>query len=167
MYEYGGLYLDIMSCPRDELDMDVLFSRLEHKSTYVAVWGGDLGFSLLLSKPKTPIMEELYDVARRNMTDHYNKEISSDTHIDYNLVTLTGPVLFHDVVVNKPFSGWGTYLDPREDSPQNEQYLGKWDCDLIDLDKTVWLYKVGFDNHHGKNMDKHWSRQQTKKKLFG
>jgi len=166
IYEYGGLYLDIMNYPREELNIDDLFSKLENKSTYIAVSGTNIGFTLILSKPKTLLIEKLYDLAKNNLINHYKKESNSEAHINYNLVQLTGPLLFHDVVVNKQFYSWDFYLNCREDSPQNQQYFKKWNCDLIDVEKTFWLYKVGFDNHHGKNMDKHWSKQQLKKKLF-
>lgn len=164
MYEYGGLYLDIMNYPRKELNIDDLFSKLDHKSTYVGAWEPcNITFQLILSKPKTLLMEKLYVLAKNNLINHYKEESNSETYVRYNLVSLTGPLLFHDIIVNKPFKGWDVYLNCSENSPQNKKYFGKWDCDLIDLEKTFWLWKVGFDNHHGKNMDKHWSKQQSKK----
>jgi hypothetical protein len=82
------------------------------------------------------------------------------------VVTLTGPILFHDVIVNKQFIDWKTYLKINENAVENKEYFEKWDCELINYDLYFWFYRVDFDNHHGKNMDKHWSKVQQRQKLF-
>ena len=64
-----------------------------------------------MSKPKTLLVEKLYDLAKNNLINHYKKESNSEAHENYNLYTLTGPLLFHDVVVNKQFQGWDFYLN--------------------------------------------------------
>ena len=74
--------------------------------------------------------------------------------------------LFHDIVVQKTFSSWDKYLKLEENSIKNKQYFDKWDCELINRDKYFWCWRVGFNNHHGINMDKHWSKRQLIQNLF-
>jgi mannosyltransferase OCH1-like enzyme len=173
MYQYGGLWLDIMNYPTDSFtDMDVLFSQLEKKTTYVGAsikrnsGVNGIGFQMILSKPKSDLMHELYNLCKKNLCEQYTIECVNNERKTYNLITLTGPILFHDIVVQKTFSSWDKYLTLEENSIKNKQYFDKWDCELIDRDKYFWCWRVGFDNHHGINMDKHWSKRQLIQNLF-
>jgi hypothetical protein len=123
-------------------------------------------FQLILSKPNSSLIFNLYDLCKNNLINQYKEEIINKQKKEYNLVSLTGPLLFHDTIVGKQFIDWNTYLKCEENSVDNKIYFDKWNCDLLDIEKYFWLWRVGFDNHHGKNMDKHWSVLQNKQNLF-
>jgi mannosyltransferase OCH1-like enzyme len=168
MYEYGGLYLDIMCEPKDSFtDIDKLFEKLNIKQVYVGAWAPqNVSLQVILSRQKSNLMFELYNLCKKNLLNQYTEEIINNNKKEYNLVVLCGPLLFHDIIVNKPFVSWNTYLKCEEDSIENKFFFDKWDCELLDIEKYFWLWRVGFDNHHGVNMDKHWSKIQHKQKLF-
>jgi mannosyltransferase OCH1-like enzyme len=168
LYEYGGLYLDIMNYPRENFtNMDELFEKLSKKTVYFGTYAPkNISLAVILSRPKSDLIKELYTRCKRNLIEQYTEEIIHNRYKSYNLGTLTGGILFHDIIVNKPFSEWNVYLKCLENAPENKEYLEKWDCELIDLRKYFLLSYVGIHNHHGKNMDKHWSRLQSKQKLF-
>jgi mannosyltransferase OCH1-like enzyme len=168
MYEYGGLYLDIMNYPKENFkNMNELFEKLQEKTVYIGSWAPkNISFQVILSKPKSKLILELYDLCKKNLMEQYTEEIINKNSKHYNLVLLTGPILFHDIIVNKQFIDWNTYLKCEENAPENKEYFEKWDCDLLDIEKYFWLWRAGFDNHHGKNMDKHWSLVQSKQNLF-
>ncbi len=168
MYEYGGLYLDIMNEPKDDFtDMHLLFEKLDTKTTLIGSWEpANITFQLILSKPKSNLMLCVYQLCKNNLVCQFKKEVVDNEISPYNLVVLTGPILFHELVVNKPFQSWNTYLKCLEYASENYPFFCKWDCELLDVSKYFWLWRVGFDNHHGKNMAKHWSVLQDSQKLF-
>ena len=165
---YGGLYLDIMNYPKDTcIDMDHFFKKLDIKTTYIGSWEPkNISFQVILSRPKSRLIQDLYNLCKQNLITQYNEEVINHREKQYNAVVLTGPLLFHDIVVGRQFIDWDTYLICSEDIQENQKYFNKWDCELIDIEKYFWLWRVGFDNHHGINIDKHWSIVQCKQNLF-
>ena len=142
MYEYGGLYLDIMNYPKENLNMDELFAKLVNKSVYVGYLEPNyISFQVMLCKPKSALIKQLYELCKNNLIEHYEKELVSTSHVKYNLILLTGPILFHDVVVSKKFDKWNTYLKCIENATENLSYFEKWDCELVDCRKTFYLYQ--------------------------
>jgi mannosyltransferase OCH1-like enzyme len=168
LYEYGGLYLDIMNYPRSIFtNMDELFEKLNKKTVYFGTYAPkNISLSLILSKPNSMLIEKLYNLCKKNLIEQYTEEVTNNINKSYNLISLSGPLLLHDIIVNKPFVEWNMYLKCEENSKENKTYFEKWDCELIDLRKYFYLSYVGIHNHHGKNMDKHWSRLQLNQKLF-
>jgi len=168
MYEYGGLYLDIMNFPHVSFtNMDELFKKLEYKQVYVsALKPNRISLQALLAKPKSKLMFELYNQCKKNLIKQYTEEIINKKTNPYNLVVLTGSLLFHDVTVKKIFSQWDTYLKCEPNAEENKQYFEVWDCELINIEEYFYLWYTGIDNHHGKNMHKHWSELQKKQNLF-
>jgi hypothetical protein len=168
MYLYGGLYLDIM-CETNEhfKDMDELFSRLDKKSVYLGCMGNDFCFGVMLARPKTLLFQSLYETSRENLTQHYHLEKTSfPIKPEYNIFMLTGPRLFNQVVFGNAYQCCSKYLTIEENYLPNLPYLEKWDCDFVPIDDYFLCWHIGYDHHHGKNMDKHWSIRQTKETLF-
>lgn len=168
LYEYGGLYLDIMNYPRSIFtNMDELFEKLNKKTVYFGTYAPkNISLAVILSKPNSMLIEKLYNLCKKNLIEQYTEEVINNINKSYNLISLSGPLILHDIIVNKPFVEWNTYLKCQENAIENKKYFEQWDCELIDLRKYFYLSYVGIHNHHGKNMDKHWSRLQLKQKLF-
>ena len=170
LYEYGGLYLDIMTCPQDGLDMDALFEKLDHKSAYFPCWEtpsrSEVGLPVILSKPKQPLLLELRKRVEKNFVEQCAAETLCPHRSPYNICTLSGAIVFHDIVVDRPFVTWTTYLTCREKCASNAPYLEPWDCDLFPVLNFFQLNRIGYNNHHGTNMHLHWSEVQKKQPLF-
>ena len=96
MYNYGGLFMDIMNYPKEHfIDMGSLFTNLKNKTTYVGSWEPEnISFQVILSKPKSDLMLKLYELCKNNLLCQYDEEINKNNKKGYNLVSLTGPIFY-------------------------------------------------------------------------
>jgi hypothetical protein len=177
LYEDGGIWIDSNTTLVNNNGINILFERYKEFDFVITILPNtrnDLKTSALISKQKSKLAYDTIQVMTKNLLNHYNLELKSDSYIPYNYFYFIAPVVFFDLLeyhYDNEFRTNGINLITIKDDNNNILTLNskkfkEYNCGLMDVKNILQFYGCNMIHHHGKNFDKHWSNLQKSQKLF-
>jgi hypothetical protein len=164
LYYEGGYYMDTHGKIVSPQNMQNS-TLVEEFSFYIGCTHDfQMSNNFLAAKRGSYVIDLWLTEAENRVLDQYRKECSSpNTHIPYNIHTMTGSAILSMDFCNpekviKTYYNKGSLVYPLDCVDI------KGGC--FDSMSFVGMYQVGFDINHGKNMHRHWSRRQMNERLF-
>jgi len=161
LYYEGGIYFDSCTVP-----LKNMCGFLEANNSYDFIIGYDkpnnsLWMMPLFAREKCDFLLRVVDIMERNLEELYEKEIKSDSRIEYNIMTLTGILTYMEVLE------CGSSVPFDITNPTIADNLIKYNIGFIDphID-LIRNYGCNVNHHHNGNFHLHWSNVQKQQKLF-
>lgn len=161
LYYEGGLYFDSCTVPLKNMS-----EYLEANNSYDFTIGYDksnnnLWTTPLFAKEKCDFLLHVINKMERNLEELYEKEIKSDSRVEYSITVLTGVFTYMNVLecdLSVPFD---------ITNPTVADKLKKYNVGFIDPNiDLIRNYGCNVNHHHNANFHLHWSNVQKQQKLF-
>ena len=162
LYFFGGIYLDTHishNFNSEDYNFYKLFEKYKQYDFVIAKTGGNtFNCSSIFSKPKCNLLYDIILNIKESLKRHYELEINSTEHINYDILILTGSSNFYRVLE--------FYKITNNDNEHitNSEPFKKYNTAVYCCSDYLNYYTVNFYYNHGNN--RHWSEIQKVEPLF-
>ena len=162
LYFFGGIYLDTHishNSNSDDHNLYKLFEKYKQFDIVIAKTSGNIfNCSAIFSKPKCELLYVIILQIIENLKRHYELEINSTEHINYDILILTGSGNFYRILE------FDKITCPDNEDITNSQIFKKYNAAVFCCCNYFFYYTVNFYYNHGNN--KHWAELQKDNPLF-
>ena len=163
LYFYGGIYLDTHIehiFKYDGNNFYKLFNKYELFDFVIARDdSGTFNCSSIISKPRCNLLHDVIKNINCNLNNHYNLEKTSDLHIKYDILSLTGSANFYIFLEFYKLTN-----EMNKSDIINSEKFKNYNTAFFSYTNYLNYYKVYYEFNH--ENAKHWSEQQKVKRLF-
>jgi len=163
IFFYGGIYLDTHiehNFKSDGKNIYKLFAKYK-QFDFVIARNDKKTFncSCIFGKPRCELLYKIILQITENLKKHYELEKNSNSHVNYDILFLTGSSNFYRILEFNKITDIMNHKDII-----NSEKFKEYNTAIFCCTHYFNYYKVNFEYNHGNS--KHWSEQQKIKRLF-